>query len=85
TNLNVNSEFNTTEFDSLVANLKLKSKFAKKLSASDALNLHFDSAYNFDLNNAIDFSQISQKYPDFNFRLVVPRSQSEVKIESNKI
>ncbi|MHA0261084.1 P110/LppT family adhesin N-terminal domain [Mesomycoplasma ovipneumoniae] len=85
TNLNVNSEFNTTEFDSLVANLKLKSKFAKKLSASDALNLHFDKAYNFDLNNAIDFSQISQKYPDFNFRLVVPRSQSEVKIESNKI
>ncbi|MDW2925086.1 P110/LppT family adhesin N-terminal domain [Mesomycoplasma ovipneumoniae] len=85
TNLNVNSEFNTTEFDNLVANLKLKSKFAKKLSASDALNLHFDSAYNFDLNNAIDFSQISQKYPDFNFRLVVPRSQSEVKIESNKI
>ncbi|MHA0298144.1 P110/LppT family adhesin N-terminal domain [Mesomycoplasma ovipneumoniae] len=85
TNLNVNSEFNTTEFDSLVANLKLKSKFAKKLSASDALNLHFDKAYNFDLNNAIDFSQISQKYPDLNFRLVVPRSQSEVKIESNKI
>ncbi|WP_337904817.1 P110/LppT family adhesin N-terminal domain [Mesomycoplasma ovipneumoniae] len=85
TNLNVNSEFNTTEFDSLVANLKLKSKFAKKLSASDALNLHFDTAYNFDLNNAIDFSQISQKYPDFNFRLVIPRSQSEVKIESNKI
>ncbi|WP_341494041.1 P110/LppT family adhesin N-terminal domain [Mesomycoplasma ovipneumoniae] len=85
TNLNVNSEFNTTEFDSLVANLKLKSKFAKKLSASDALNLHFDTAYNFDLNNAIDFSQISQKYPDLNFRLVVPRSQSEVKIESNKI
>ncbi|MDW2931521.1 P110/LppT family adhesin N-terminal domain [Mesomycoplasma ovipneumoniae] len=85
TNLNVNSEFNTTEFDSLVANLKLKSKFAKKLSASDALNLHFDSAYNFDLNNAIDFSEISQKYPDLNFRLVVPRSQSEVKIESNKI
>ncbi|MEG3825790.1 P110/LppT family adhesin N-terminal domain, partial [Mesomycoplasma ovipneumoniae] len=85
TNLNVNSEFNTTEFDSLVANLKLKSKFAKKLGASDALNLHFDKAYNFDLNNAIDFSQISQKYPDLNFRLVVPRSQSEVKIESNKI
>ncbi|WP_341492338.1 P110/LppT family adhesin N-terminal domain [Mesomycoplasma ovipneumoniae] len=85
TNLNVNSEFNTTEFDSLVANLKLKSKFAKKLSASDALNLHFDTAYNFDLNNAIDFSEISQKYPDLNFRLVVPRSQSEVKIESNKI
>ncbi|WP_337899320.1 P110/LppT family adhesin N-terminal domain [Mesomycoplasma ovipneumoniae] len=85
TNLNVNSEFNTTEFNSLVANLKLKSKFAKKLSASDALNLHFDKAYNFDLNNAIDFSQISQKYPDFNFRLVIPRSQSEVKIESNKI
>ncbi|MDW2927842.1 P110/LppT family adhesin N-terminal domain [Mesomycoplasma ovipneumoniae] len=85
TNLNVNSEFNTTEFDSLVANLKLKSKFAKKLSASDALNLHFDKAYNFDLNNAIDFSEISQKYPDLNFRLVVPRSQSEVKIESNKI
>ncbi|MDW2932402.1 P110/LppT family adhesin N-terminal domain [Mesomycoplasma ovipneumoniae] len=85
TNLNVNSEFNMTEFDSLVTNLKLKSKFAKKLSASDALNLHFDKAYNFDLNNAIDFSQISQKYPDFNFRLVVPRSQSEVKIESNKI
>ncbi len=85
TNLNVNSEFNTTEFDSLVANLKLKSKFAKKLSASDALNLHFDSAYNFDLNNAIDFSQISQKYPDLNFRLVIPRSQSEVKIQSNKI
>ncbi|WP_341508303.1 P110/LppT family adhesin N-terminal domain [Mesomycoplasma ovipneumoniae] len=85
TNLNVNSEFNTTEFDSLVANLKLKSKFAKKLSASDALNLHFDSAYNFDLNNAIDFSEISQKYSDLNFRLVVPRSQSEVKIESNKI
>ncbi|WNM16165.1 P110/LppT family adhesin N-terminal domain [Mesomycoplasma ovipneumoniae] len=85
TNLNVNSEFNTSEFDSLVANLKLKSKFAKKLSASDALNLHFDTAYNFDLNNAIDFSQISQKYPDLNFRLVVPRSQSEVKIESNKI
>ncbi|WP_341401099.1 P110/LppT family adhesin N-terminal domain [Mesomycoplasma ovipneumoniae] len=85
TNLNVNSDFNTTEFDSLVANLKLKSKFAKKLSASDALNLHFDKAYNFDLNNAIDFSEISQKYPDLNFRLVVPRSQSEVKIESNKI
>ncbi|MCN0157975.1 P110/LppT family adhesin N-terminal domain [Mesomycoplasma ovipneumoniae] len=85
TNLNVNSEFNTTEFDSLVANLKLKSKFAKKLSASDALNLHFDSAYNFDLNNAIDFSGISQKYPDFNFRLVIPSSQSQVKIESNKI
>ncbi len=85
TNLNVNSEFNTTEFDSLVANLKLKSKFAKKLSASDALNLHFDKAYNFDLNNTIDFSQISQKYPDLNFRLVVPRSQPEVKIESNKI
>ncbi|WP_337898750.1 P110/LppT family adhesin N-terminal domain [Mesomycoplasma ovipneumoniae] len=85
TNLNVNSEFNTTEFDSLVANLKLKTKFAKKLSASDALNLHFDTAYNFDLNNAIDFSEISQKYPDFNFRLVIPRSQSEVKIESNKI
>ncbi|WP_337904588.1 P110/LppT family adhesin N-terminal domain [Mesomycoplasma ovipneumoniae] len=85
TNLNVNSEFNTTEFDSLVANLKLKTKFAKKLSASDALNLHFDKAYNFDLNNAIDFSEISQKYPDLNFRLVVPRSQSEVKIESNKI
>ncbi|MDW2910947.1 P110/LppT family adhesin N-terminal domain [Mesomycoplasma ovipneumoniae] len=85
TNLNVNSEFNTSEFDSLVANLKLKSKFAKKLSASDALNLHFDKAYNFDLNNAIDFSQISQKYPDLNFRLVIPRSQSEVKIESNKI
>ncbi|WHF53200.1 P110/LppT family adhesin N-terminal domain [Mesomycoplasma ovipneumoniae] len=85
TNLNVNSEFNTTEFDSLVANLKLKSKFAKKLSASDALDLHFDKAYNFDLNNAIDFSQISQKYPDLNFRLVIPRSQSEVKIESNKI
>ncbi|WP_341490712.1 P110/LppT family adhesin N-terminal domain [Mesomycoplasma ovipneumoniae] len=85
TNLNVNSEFNTTEFDSLVANLKLKSKFAKKLSASDALNLHFDKAYNFDLNNAIDFSEISQKYPGLNFRLVVPRSQSEVKIESNKI
>ncbi|MHA0315770.1 P110/LppT family adhesin N-terminal domain [Mesomycoplasma ovipneumoniae] len=85
TNLNVNSEFNTTEFDSLVANLKLKSKFAKKLSASDALNLHFDKVYNFDLNNAIDFSEISQKYPDLNFRLVIPRSQSEVKIESNKI
>ncbi|MDW2906760.1 P110/LppT family adhesin N-terminal domain [Mesomycoplasma ovipneumoniae] len=85
TNLNVNSEFNTTEFVSLVANLKLKSKFAKKLSASDALNLHFDKAYNFDLNNAIDFSQISQKYPGLNFRLVIPRSQSEVKIESNKI
>ncbi|MDW2923698.1 P110/LppT family adhesin N-terminal domain, partial [Mesomycoplasma ovipneumoniae] len=85
TNLNVNSEFNTTEFDGLVANLKLKSKFSKKLSASDALNLHFDKAYNFDLNNAIDFSQISQKYPDFNFRLVVPNSQSQVKIESNKI
>ncbi|WP_341495373.1 P110/LppT family adhesin N-terminal domain [Mesomycoplasma ovipneumoniae] len=85
TNLNVNSEFNTSEFDSLVANLKLKSKFAKKLSASEALNLHFDKVYNFDLNNAIDFSQISQKYPDFNFRLVIPRSQSEVKIESNKI
>ncbi len=85
TNLNVNSEFNTAEFDSLVANLKLKSKFAKKLSASDALNLHFDTAYNFDLNNAIDFSEISQKYPDLNFRLVVPRNQSEVKIESNKI
>ncbi len=85
TNLNVNSEFNTTEFDSLVANLKLKSKFAKKLSASDALNLHFDKAYNFDLSNAIDFSEISQKYPGLNFRLVVPRSQSEVKIESNKI
>ncbi|WP_341488519.1 P110/LppT family adhesin N-terminal domain [Mesomycoplasma ovipneumoniae] len=85
TNLNVNSEFNTTEFDSLVANLKLKSKFAKKLSASDVLNLHFDTAYNFDLNNAIDFSEISQKYPDLNFRLVIPRSQSEVKIESNKI
>ncbi|MDW2920418.1 P110/LppT family adhesin N-terminal domain [Mesomycoplasma ovipneumoniae] len=85
TNLNVNSEFNTSEFDSLVASLKLKSKFAKKLSASDALNLHFDKAYNFDLNNAIDFSQISEKYPDLNFRLVVPRSQSEVKIESNKI
>ncbi|MDF9627380.1 P110/LppT family adhesin N-terminal domain [Mesomycoplasma ovipneumoniae] len=85
TNLNVNSEFNTTEFNTLVANLKLKSKFAKKLSASDALNLHFDTAYNFDLNNAIDFSQISQKYPDFNFRLVVPNSQSQVKIESNKI
>ncbi|WP_337897333.1 P110/LppT family adhesin N-terminal domain [Mesomycoplasma ovipneumoniae] len=85
TNLNVNSEFNTSEFDSLVANLKLKSKFAKKLSASDVLNLHFDKAYNFDLNNAIDFSQISQKYPDLNFRLVIPRSQSEVKIESNKI
>ncbi|WP_010320818.1 P110/LppT family adhesin N-terminal domain [Mesomycoplasma ovipneumoniae] len=84
-NLNVNSEFNSTEFDNLVANLKLKSKFAKKLSASDALNLHFDNAYNFDLNNAIDFSQISQKYPDLNFRLVIPRSQSEVKIESNKI
>ncbi|WP_337905224.1 P110/LppT family adhesin N-terminal domain [Mesomycoplasma ovipneumoniae] len=85
TNLKVNSEFNTTEFDNLVANLKLKSKFAKKLSASNALNLHFDTAYNFDLNNAIDFSEISQKYPDFNFRLVIPRSQSEVKIESNKI
>ncbi|MEG3826098.1 P110/LppT family adhesin N-terminal domain, partial [Mesomycoplasma ovipneumoniae] len=85
TNLNVNSEFNTSEFDSLVASLKLKSKFAKKLSASDALNLHFDKVYNFDLNNAIDFSQISEKYPDLNFRLVVPRSQSEVKIESNKI
>ncbi|MDW2931548.1 P110/LppT family adhesin N-terminal domain [Mesomycoplasma ovipneumoniae] len=85
TNLNVNSEFNTTEFVSLVANLKLKSKFAKKLSASDALNLHFDRAYNFDLNNAIDFSEISQKYPDLNFRLVIPSSQSQVKIESNKI
>ncbi|MEG3826101.1 P110/LppT family adhesin N-terminal domain [Mesomycoplasma ovipneumoniae] len=85
TNLNVNSEFNTSEFDSLVSSLKLKSKFAKKLSAFDAINLHFDKAYNFDLNNAIDFSQISQKYPDLNFRLVVPRSQSEVKIESNKI
>lgn len=84
-NLNVNSEFNSSEFDSLVANLKLKPKFAKKLSASDALNLHFDNAYNFDLNNAIDFSEISQKYPDLNFRLVIPRSQSEVKIESNKI
>ncbi|WP_069097364.1 P110/LppT family adhesin N-terminal domain [Mesomycoplasma ovipneumoniae] len=84
-NLNVNSEFNSSEFDNLVANLKLKSKFAKKLSASDALNLHFDNAYNFDLNNAIDFSQISQKYPDLNFRLVIPRSQSEIKIESNKI
>ncbi|WP_069099096.1 P110/LppT family adhesin N-terminal domain [Mesomycoplasma ovipneumoniae] len=84
-NLNVNSEFNSSEFDSLVANLKLKSKFAKKLSAFDALNLHFDNAYNFDLNNAIDFSQISQKYPDLNFRLVIPRSQSEIKIESNKI
>ncbi|WNM14733.1 P110/LppT family adhesin N-terminal domain [Mesomycoplasma ovipneumoniae] len=84
-NLNVNSEFNSSEFDSLVANLKLKSKFAKKLSASDALNLHFDKAYNFDLNNAIDFSEISQKYPDLNFRLVIPRSQSEIKIESNKI
>ncbi|WP_337895803.1 P110/LppT family adhesin N-terminal domain [Mesomycoplasma ovipneumoniae] len=85
TNLNINSEFNTSEFDSLVSSLKLKSKFAKKLSAFDAINLHFDKAYNFDLNNAIDFSQISQKYPDLNFRLVVPRSQSEVKIESNKI
>lgn len=84
-NLNVNSEFNSSEFDNLVANLKLKSKFAKKLSASDALNLHFDNAYNFDLNNAIDFSQISQKYPDLNFRLVIPRSRSEIKIESNKI
>ncbi|XBE77923.1 P110/LppT family adhesin N-terminal domain [Mesomycoplasma ovipneumoniae] len=84
-NLNVNSEFNSSEFDNLVANLKLKSKFAKKLSASDALNLHFDKAYNFDLNNAIDFSEISQKYPDLNFRLVIPRSQSEIKIESNKI
>ncbi|MDW2922363.1 P110/LppT family adhesin N-terminal domain [Mesomycoplasma ovipneumoniae] len=84
-NLNVNSEFNSSEFDSLVANLKLKSKFAKKLSAADALNLHFDNAYNFDLNNAIDFSQISQKYPDLNLRLVIPRSQSEIKIESNKI
>ncbi|MDW2834307.1 P110/LppT family adhesin N-terminal domain [Mesomycoplasma ovipneumoniae] len=84
-NLNVNSEFNSSEFDNLVANLKLKSKFAKKLSASDALNLHFDKAYNFDLNNAIDFSQISQKYPDLNFRLVIPRSQSEIKIETNKI
>ncbi|WP_341492382.1 P110/LppT family adhesin N-terminal domain [Mesomycoplasma ovipneumoniae] len=85
TNLNVNSEFNTSEFDSLVSSLKLKSKFAKKLSAFDAINLHFDKAYNFDLNNAIDFSEISQKYPDLNFRLVIPRSQSEVKIESNKI
>ncbi|MDW2898194.1 P110/LppT family adhesin N-terminal domain [Mesomycoplasma ovipneumoniae] len=85
TNLNVNSQFNTSEFDSLVANLKLKSKFAKKLSASDALNLHFDKAYNFDLNNAIDFSEISQKYPGLNLRLVIPRSQSEIKIESNKI
>ncbi|WNM13905.1 P110/LppT family adhesin N-terminal domain [Mesomycoplasma ovipneumoniae] len=85
TNLNVNSQFNTSEFDSLVANLKLKSKFAKKLSAADALNLHFDKAYNFDLNNAIDFSEISQKYPGLNLRLVIPRSQSEIKIESNKI
>ncbi|ATP59633.1 P110/LppT family adhesin N-terminal domain [Mesomycoplasma dispar] len=77
------TQFDSAEFDKLVANLKPKEKFAKRLNAYDALNLHFDSVYNFDLNDAVDFSELSKKYPDLLFKLVLPESKSAIEIKQN--
>ncbi|ATP59424.1 P110/LppT family adhesin N-terminal domain [Mesomycoplasma dispar] len=77
------TEFNSSEFDKLVTKIKPKEKFAKRLNAYDALNLHFDSVYNFDLNDAVDFSELSKKYPDLLFKLVLPESKSAIEIKQN--
>ncbi|ATP59426.1 P110/LppT family adhesin N-terminal domain [Mesomycoplasma dispar] len=79
------TEFSSAEFDKLVTNLKPKEKFAKRLNAFDALNLHFDAAYNFDLNQAVDLSQLSEKYPNFTFKIVLPSNKNDVQIKDNKL
>lgn len=77
------TQFNKTEFEKLVTQLKPKERFAKKLNAHDAVALHFDSSYNFDLNQAVDFSILEQKFPGFVFKLLVPENKSEIEIKKN--
>lgn len=84
-NLTSRTNFNSAEFDKLVANLKVKPKFAKRLNAFDALNFHFDKSYSFDLADAVDLSSLSQKYPDLSFKLVIPDNKSRFEIKENKL
>ncbi|AJC49832.1 P110/LppT family adhesin N-terminal domain [Mesomycoplasma flocculare] len=84
-NLSGLSNFNREEFEKLVTNLKVKPQVAKKLNARDALNLHYDKTYNFDLNHALDFGILHQKYPDLLFKLVLPEDKSKVLIRQNVI
>ncbi|MBG0730665.1 P110/LppT family adhesin N-terminal domain [Mycoplasma sp. 'Moose RK'] len=55
---------NKQEIEELTKKLQPKLKFSERLDAYDALNLHYDKSYNFDLNNAVDFSDLQEKFPN---------------------
>lgn len=84
-NLSNQEDFDQNEFVKLAKTLKIKDNFAKKFSALDALELHFDKFYSFDLNDIVDFSPILAKFPNFKLKLVVPPKKDQVKIEKNSL
>lgn len=85
TNLSNQENFNQNEFVKLARNLKIKSDFDGKLSAKEALDLHFDKFYSFNLNDIVDFSPILAKFPNFKTKLVLPAKKEQVKIEQNTL
>ncbi|MBG0730661.1 P110/LppT family adhesin N-terminal domain [Mycoplasma sp. 'Moose RK'] len=76
---------NKQEIEELAKKLQLKSKFSERLDAYDALNLHYDKSYNFDINDAIDFSDLQKKFPNLTFKILAPESKNAVKISQNTI
>ncbi|ATP59711.1 P110/LppT family adhesin N-terminal domain [Mesomycoplasma dispar] len=77
--------FDRNEFLKLAKTVKIKDNFAKKLSAYDALELHFDKFYSFDLNDIVDFGPILAKFPNFKLKLIVPPKKDQVKVEKNSL
>ncbi|MBG0730662.1 P110/LppT family adhesin N-terminal domain [Mycoplasma sp. 'Moose RK'] len=76
---------NKQEIEELAKKLQPKSKFSERLDAYDALNLHYDKSYNFDINDAIDFSDLQKKFPNLTFKILAPESKNAVKISQNII
>ncbi|MBG0730960.1 P110/LppT family adhesin N-terminal domain [Mycoplasma sp. 'Moose RK'] len=73
------------QIEELAKKLQPKSKFSERLDAYEALNLHFDKSYNFNLNDAVDFSELKEKFPNLIFKILVPESSSTIKINQNII
>lgn len=63
------SDFAYSDFDLLVKNLTLNSKYKGKISSKLALDLHNDKSYSFELIDAVDLSALKQKDPDMHFEL----------------
>ncbi|WNM14903.1 P110/LppT family adhesin N-terminal domain [Mesomycoplasma ovipneumoniae] len=76
---------NQQEILQSVSQLNLKSQFADTLTAKNAVDLYFDKIYSFDLNSLIDFKPLEDKFPGFNFKLLVPKDKKDLKIENNTL